>query len=55
MRSSIVLLLLASIASVFATGCASLDTFPSVAFEPRVYAYVPDAVAAGQSTGHEAK
>lgn len=41
MNRSVIVLVLASIVSIFATGCASTG-MPPVAFEPRVYAYVPE-------------
>lgn len=43
MRQSILVLLLASIATAFGAGCAT-TTLPDVAtdFEPRVYPYVPE-------------
>jgi hypothetical protein len=41
MRKSILALVLTSIAAAFAAGCASTP-FPSIAFEPRAYPYVPE-------------
>ncbi|HEY3816973.1 MAG TPA: hypothetical protein VGL81_07380 [Polyangiaceae bacterium] len=40
MKKSVLVLVVASILSVFAVGCAS-SGMPAVAFEPRVYPYVP--------------
>jgi hypothetical protein len=37
----LVLALLASVVSTLAVGCAPAMTMPAVAFEPRVYPYVP--------------
>lgn len=56
MRKSILLLLLASIASIFAAGCAS-GPVPNVAFqfEPRVYPYVPEMGPDGPTGAGEAK
>jgi hypothetical protein len=41
MKRSVLVLVVASIVSVFAAGCASTG-LPQVAFEPRVYPYVPE-------------
>jgi hypothetical protein len=55
MKRSVIVLVLASIAAVFATGCASTGLpSPSVAFEPRVYPYVPE-VAVGTEAATIAK
>ncbi len=40
MKRSVLVLVLASLASLFAVGCVS-SVPPSFAFEPRVYPYVP--------------
>jgi hypothetical protein len=40
MRRSILFIVFASILSAFAVGCMP-NTLPAVAFEPRVYPYVP--------------
>ena len=40
MKRSVLVLVLASIVSMLAVGCAS--TMPQVAFEPRVYPYGPE-------------
>ena len=50
MRQSILVLLLASIASAFGAGCAT-TTLPDVAFEfePRVYPYVPEVSPEGKN------
>jgi hypothetical protein len=55
MRKSILVLLLTSIASIFAAGCAS--GMPNVAsqFEPRVYPYVPEMGPDGPASAGEAK
>ena len=41
MFRSILVLVLASVAAGFAAGCMP-NTLPAVAFEPRVYPYVPE-------------
>jgi hypothetical protein len=41
MKRSVLVLVLASVASLFAVGCVS-SAVPTVAFEPRVYPYVPE-------------
>jgi hypothetical protein len=41
MKRSVIVIVLASMVSVFAAGCASTG-IPPVAFEPRVYPYVPE-------------
>jgi hypothetical protein len=42
MRNSILVLVLAAIASAFAAGCASTGLPTNIAFEPRAYPYSPE-------------
>ena len=41
MKRSVLVLVLAAIVSMLAVGCVSSAT-PQIAFEPRVYPYVPE-------------
>lgn len=50
MRNSILVLVLASIASIFAAGCASTSFPANVAFEPRAYPFVPEFGSDGPSS-----
>jgi hypothetical protein len=42
MKRSVFVLVLASIVSMLAMGCASTGVMTAEAFEPRVYPYVPE-------------
>jgi hypothetical protein len=50
MRTSILLLVLASIMSIFAAGCASTPFSPNIAFGPRAYPYLPELGADGPAS-----
>jgi hypothetical protein len=50
MRTPILVLVLASIMSILAAGCASTPFSPNIAFEPRAYPYSPELGSDGPSS-----